>query len=427
MGNVSLISRNVLENQQYICDEYLEGKSIKSLIEEFNSSHRTIRSILESNKVTIRSRGLLNQEEKSLRLKNIQKYAQEHGGVCLEDEYVNNDTQMWFRCSCGYEWQTRARTLTHSMAWCPECAGNALVKAKQFREIIAESGLELLSELVDGTRQRIYLRCKNGHEFDVGGNSLLYPHTGVTCPICRKMDLAGMRFGKLVVLHEVDSRSRLQDRYWLCKCDCGVETKVYMGSLTKPKFPTISCGCLGKMRLQESHLRRREAADITGQEFGYLKVVKKLDELDKWGSSQWLCSCQCGNEKVISRGKLVSGHDKSCGCRGVTEEDRINYMIGRKLRSRVSAAIRSQSVAKKGKTVDLIGCDIPTLRKHIEDQFEPWMTWENWGLNTWHIDHIRPIASFDLSDPEQKMQCFHYRNLQPLSASENFKKSKKWV
>ena len=55
MGNVSLISRNILENQQYICDEYLEGKSIKSLIEEFNSSHRTIRSILEINKVTIRS------------------------------------------------------------------------------------------------------------------------------------------------------------------------------------------------------------------------------------------------------------------------------------------------------------------------------------------------------------------------------------
>jgi hypothetical protein len=54
------------------------------------------------------------------------------------------------------------------------------------------------------------------------------------------------------------------------------------------------------------------------------------------------------------------------------------------------------------------------------------MTWENHGRYGWHIDHIRPCASFDLADPEQQRKCFHYTNLQPLWASENMRKGDKW-
>jgi len=45
------------------------------------------------------------------------------------------------------------------------------------------------------------------------------------------------------------------------------------------------------------------------------------------------------------------------------------------------------------------------------------MTWENRGKGGWHIDHVLPYASFDLSDPEQQKICFHYTNLQPLWAT----------
>jgi hypothetical protein len=92
------------------------------------------------------------------------------------------------------------------------------------------------------------------------------------------------------------------------------------------------------------------------------------------------------------------------------------------LRKRVTVALKRSNAQKTFKTLDLIGCSIPYLKKHLEAQFQPGMTWENYGHNTWHIDHIRPCASFDLTDPEQQKQCFHYTNLQPLWAKDNMRK-----
>ena len=65
-----------------------------------------------------------------------------------------------------------------------------------------------------------------------------------------------------------------------------------------------------------------------------------------------------------------------------------------------------------------------TLQKrYTEPDF---VSWGNSSLEGWHIDHIRPCASFDLTDPEQQKQCFHYTNLQPLWAEDNLRKSDKW-
>lgn len=89
--------------------------------------------------------------------------------------------------------------------------------------------------------------------------------------------------------------------------------------------------------------------------------------------------------------------------------------------------------SKAARTLDLIGCSVEALIHHLEAQFAPGMTWENhgrWrkhGPRRWHIDHIRPCASFDLTDPEQQRACFHYTNLRPLWAVDNIIKGSKHV
>ena len=75
-------------------------------------------------------------------------------------------------------------------------------------------------------------------------------------------------------------------------------------------------------------------------------------------------------------------------------------------------------------TLNLLGCSIEYLKQHLEKQFKPRMNWSNYGK--WHVDHIRPCASFDLSNPEEQRKCFHYTNLQPLWAIDNLRKNKKF-
>lgn len=88
------------------------------------------------------------------------------------------------------------------------------------------------------------------------------------------------------------------------------------------------------------------------------------------------------------------------------------------LRSRISAAIKYKR--KSGSAVKDLGCSLEQLFSHLESKFEAGMTWENWGK--WHIDHIRPLISFDLTNREQFLQACHYTNLQPLWAKDNIAK-----
>ncbi|MCI4437669.1 MAG: hypothetical protein JHC33_12755, partial [Ignisphaera sp.] len=83
--------------------------------------------------------------------------------------------------------------------------------------------------------------------------------------------------------------------------------------------------------------------------------------------------------------------------------------------SRIRTALKRNIALKNTKSIKLLGCDVSFLKLYIESKFLPTMTWENYG-KYWHIDHIIPCASFDLSIEEEQKKCFHYTNLQPLFA-----------
>ena len=102
----------------------------------------------------------------------------------------------------------------------------------------------------------------------------------------------------------------------------------------------------------------------------------------------------------------------------------IKFKITCSLRNRVNKALNCKT-KKTYKTKELLGCDIEELKLHLERKFKEGMTWENHAKKGWHIDHIIPCASFDLTDPEQQKKCFHYTNLQPLWAKENMSKGAK--
>jgi site-specific DNA-cytosine methylase len=92
------------------------------------------------------------------------------------------------------------------------------------------------------------------------------------------------------------------------------------------------------------------------------------------------------------------------------------------LRARMRSAIKTGQ--KSGSAVRDLGCSTKDLVQHIESLWLPGMSWDNYGFYGWHIDHIKPLASFDLSDRNQFLEAAHYSNLQPLWAVDNLKKGK---
>ena len=89
---------------------------------------------------------------------------------------------------------------------------------------------------------------------------------------------------------------------------------------------------------------------------------------------------------------------------------------------------KRQKAIKLDSTLNLIGCSELELKNYLESKFKPGMTWDNYGVNGWNIDHIRPCASFtDFNKIETQKECFNYKNLQPLWADENRYKSSKYT
>lgn len=143
------------------------------------------------------------------------------------------------------------------------------------------------------------------------------------------------------------------------------------------------------------------------------------------------------HDKVLESSRKNDAKRKNCPKRREYNRNYLNsrrkseptFRILENLRRRLNYAMKHNS--KKDSTLSLIGCSVEELRKHLESQFKNGMNWENYGnknrdhSDCWHVDHITPCSSFDLSTEEGQRKCFHYSNLQPMWGLDNIRKSNK--
>jgi len=94
------------------------------------------------------------------------------------------------------------------------------------------------------------------------------------------------------------------------------------------------------------------------------------------------------------------------------------YKLKGNLRRSISHAFKG--IRKSKKSIELLGCSFEHAKAYLESQFQPGMTWENYGK--WHIDHIIPLNSAKTIEEVEKL--WYYSNLQPLWAEDNLKKGK---
>jgi hypothetical protein len=125
-------------------------------------------------------------------------------------------------------------------------------------------------------------------------------------------------------------------------------------------------------------------------------------------------------EKKLIRDREYAkkNRDKINMYRKIRKENDLMYKITCIIRTAINNTLRRKKIVKGSKTLDILGCSYDNLKLHLENQFEPWMTWENRGLYNgtenygWDIDHIIPIIIAKTEDDVYKLN--HYTNLQPL-------------
>jgi hypothetical protein len=134
-------------------------------------------------------------------------------------------------------------------------------------------------------------------------------------------------------------------------------------------------------------------------------------------------------EKRIETSKRyrLNNIEKYRGFRRAQYSKSKSYRISVLLRRRMFGEMKKASAKKSKTTFELLGCTISEFKKYIESIFLPGMSWENHSIHGWHLDHIIPISSFDLTKPDQQKICFNYKNIQPLWAEDNLRKSDKII
>lgn len=118
-----------------------------------------------------------------------------------------------------------------------------------------------------------------------------------------KDDLLGKRFGKLVVVGEAENKDS-QSR-WECQCDCG--NKIIVPANRLKQGGARSCGCA-----RRESVRNINIADITGQKFGKLTAMRRLEEKSNSTSRLWECKCDCGRLTTATVSVLRAGGKTRC-------------------------------------------------------------------------------------------------------------------
>ncbi len=209
------------------------------------------------------------------------------------------------------------------------------------------------------------------------------------------------------------------------KCKRCNETKTeecfYLNKKTL-KRANICIAC-DKKRLKEYRIKNKDKLSARTKEWQKQNPEKAKKNRDNWARKH--------KEKVNAKSKRWKDKNKkhSLEYNSAVYASRKHdpmYMLPRNLRTRLYQAIKHNF--KSGSAVASLGCSIKSFKKYMESKFydnkktKMKMSWDNYGKNGWHIDHIIPLASFDLSDASQLAIACHYTNLQPLWAEENFKK-----
>jgi len=226
---------------------------------------------------------------------------------------------------------------------------------------------------------------------------------------------------------------------------CKVCRAIYMKEYEKKNAKRVSSRKKKFRKENAEHVRAKEKEQRTKHKNRIIDYNKKYNEKNKERQAEYRKEYNRKNKEKIAEKRKAEypkrrderlkqqrlyyklNNDKIRTHRRRRHAERMKsdilYRLKHLIRARLSCAISNNS--KSGKTLDLLGCSIDRLKEYLELQFNTRMSWDNHGLYGWHIDHIKPLDSFDLTKKSELIKACHYTNLQPLWAKDNLIKGSK--
>lgn len=303
-----------------------------------------------------------------------------------------------------------------------------------------------------------------GSIFEVKGNRRF------CCSVCQKL------YKSRRAREKAETKRLLEPKYIEKKCsECGKEFSCRL-SVSNKKTCSAECGQARKSRqMAESAKRKREAGMeerriIKDQKKRMLLERRETARLEKLARQIKVCltcgseyhsshstskfcrkkcakrdrirrrrkdspsphithdagSCrECGKELPTPRPAIQALCSKSCSKREYRRkiDGNPHHKMKKRISSRLRELLKKRNIYKTQSTSTLIGCTPKEIALHLERQFDSRMTWENYGVFGWHVDHIVPCAAFCLEKEDHQRLCFNYRNLRPLWRDQNIAKA----
>lgn len=209
--------------------------------------------------------------------------------------------------------------------------------------------------------------------------------------------------------------------YWECKLCTNSRSKKYRQN--KPHYYKIY-----KDKNKEKIIQNHKIWNLKNKE--YMKIYRNknkdriaeqkrqwaINNKERYDASQRKYYIN-NKEKIIT--KLIIN-------KKIRKQNDINFKLRSVISGRVRSALKYQKTIKNNSCWKYIGLEtLDQLKTYIETKFQPGMSWNNWNFKGWHIDHIKPLISFDLTKEEERFKAFNYTNLQPLWWYDNLSKGAK--
>lgn len=207
-----------------------------------------------------------------------------------------------------------------------------------------------------------------------------------------RIEMVGLTFGRLLVLHALETRDNQGRLRYECSCACG-KKKGYNGKNLR-NGDTKSCGCLNR-EVQIAHTAAK-CEDLTGRTFGTLIVIERSPN-DKRNRPRYLCRCECGTVANMLAGNLKSGNTRGCGCTKLAAVVAGNQQANR--RRRVAAGfdpnipLSSENQRRRDEAA-------PVIQKVMHtDNYQCRVCGRNGNMN---VHHIYPVNSHPdlIGDPD---------------------------